>query len=103
MLENLHAYNRIERSIREGELLPDAPDVCHNRTGQIAVVLSSLERKQRRIERHHRQAGAVERFGQQTSPRSEIQHPVGTVTQLTAEYIINEGDTHRSKQHAKPM
>jgi len=67
------------------------------------VFPTGLQGKHRRIESHHREAGAIESFGKQSSSRPEIEHTVDTVTKLATEHPDNERNADRSEQDPEGM
>jgi hypothetical protein len=67
------------------------------------VVLPSLQGAKRRVERHDGESGVVERFGEQASSRTEVEHTLGAGAELVAEYPNDERDAYRGEQYAESM
>ncbi len=65
--------------------------------------LPGLQRRQRRIERHHGELVVTEGCTEQASSRSEIENTMLPCSELSPEDSDNEGDPNRSQQHAEPM
>ena len=103
VLEDLHAYHRVERGICERKLLACPPNEHQVRSRDGTVVLPSLQGAKRRVERHDGESGVVERFGEQASSRTEVKRALGARAELVAEHPNDERDAYRGEQYAESM
>ncbi len=103
VLQNLHAYHGVEGDGGKGKALTHATDESDPAARRATVGLPSVQRRQRRIERHHGEVAIIECFGKKATSRAEIEDTMRTCSKLSPEDSGNERDPNRSQQHAKPV
>ena len=103
VLENLHAYHGVEGAVGKGEALTHATDEPDPAARRATVGLPSLQRRQRRIKRHHGELVVTEGCTEEASSRSEIENTMRTCSELGPEDSGNEGDPNRGQQHAETV